>query len=79
VSNRNPKIPAYYVVNLRTSYQVTRNCELFGRIQNLFDQHYYTYGTFFDTGSVPSLHLSDPRTLSPAQPLSAYAGVRIKW
>ena len=79
VSNRNPKIPAYYVVNLRTSYEVTRNCELFGRIQNLFDQHYYTYGTFFDKGSVPALHLSDPRTLSPAQPLAAYAGVRIKW
>ncbi|HEX7515804.1 MAG TPA: TonB-dependent receptor [Chthoniobacterales bacterium] len=79
VSNRNPEIPAYYIVNLHTSYEVTRNCELFGRIQNLFDRHYYTSGTFFDARSVASLHLSDPRTLSPAQPLAVYAGVRIKW
>jgi iron complex outermembrane receptor protein len=79
VSNRNPKVPAYYVVNLHTSYEVTRNCELFARIQNLFDRHYYTSGTFFDADSVPSLHLSDPRTVSPAQPLAAYAGARINW
>jgi len=54
---------------------MTRNWELFGRIQNLFEQHYYTYGTFFDVRSAPSLHLSDPRTVSPAQalqPMPAY-------
>jgi iron complex outermembrane recepter protein len=78
-SNRNPKIPAYYAVNLHSAYELTRNCELFGRIQNLFDQHYYTFGTFFDSKSIPSLHLSDPRTVSPAQPLAAYAGMRVKW
>ena len=78
-SNRNPQIPAYYVVNLHTSYELTRNCELFGRIQNLFDRRYHTSGTFFDAGSIPSLNLSDPRTLTPAQPLAVYAGVRMKW
>jgi iron complex outermembrane recepter protein len=79
VSNRNPQIPAYYVVNLHTSYELTQNCDLFGRIQNLFDRRYYTSGTFFDAGSIPSLHLSDPRTLTPASPLAVYAGVRFKW
>jgi iron complex outermembrane recepter protein len=79
VSNQNAQIPAYYVVNLHTSYELTRNCDLFGRTQNLFDRRYYTSGTFFDAGSVPSLRLSDPRTLNPAQPLAVYAGVRIKW
>jgi iron complex outermembrane receptor protein len=78
-SNRNPQIPAYYVVNLHTSYELTRNCELFGRVQNLFDRRYHTSGTFFDAGSIPSLNLSDPRTLTPAQPLAVYAGVRMKW
>lgn len=79
VSNRNPQIPAYYAVNLHTSYELSRNCELFGRVQNLLDRRYYTSGTFFDAGSIPSLNLSDPRTLTPAQPLAVYAGVRIKW
>ena len=76
-SNQNPKVPAYAVVNLHGSYQVTKNVELFGLVQNLFNQHYYTTGTFFDPGSVPaSLGLSDPRMYVPGMPLAAYAGVR---
>jgi iron complex outermembrane receptor protein len=40
-SNQNPKIPAYWVVNLHSSYKVTEHIELFGLVQNLFDRHYY--------------------------------------
>ncbi len=78
-SNQNPKVPAYYVVSAHTSYELTRNCELFCRLQNLFDRRYYRYGTFFDTDSIPSLHLSDPRTLSSTAPLAVYGGVRVNW
>jgi len=56
-SNQNPKIPAYWVVNLHSSYQVTKNVEVFGLVRNLFNQHYYVYGTFVDTAEVP---LSEP-------------------
>ena len=43
-----PKVPAYWVVNLHSSYKVSENIEVFGLVRNLFDQHYYVYGTFFD-------------------------------
>src|SRR5262249_29250820 len=49
-SNLNPKVPAYWVVNMHTSYQITKNVQVFGLVQNLFNQHYYSAGTFFDTG-----------------------------
>jgi iron complex outermembrane recepter protein len=39
-SNQNPKVPPYWVVDLHSSYQVTKNVEVFGLIQNLFDPHY---------------------------------------
>jgi iron complex outermembrane receptor protein len=78
-SNRNPQVPAYWVVNLHTSYQVSKNVELFGLVQNLFNQHYYAFGTFFQTDSFPYLSLTDPRTFVPGMPLAAYAGVRAKW
>ncbi|HEX4552833.1 MAG TPA: TonB-dependent receptor [Xanthobacteraceae bacterium] len=78
-SNQNPKIPAYWTVNLRTSYQVSPRVELFGLLQNAFNQRYYTYGTFFDPALIPSLNLSDPRTLVPGAPLAAYAGLRARW
>ena len=75
-SNQSPKVPAYWVVNLHTAYKVTKAVEVFGLVQNLFDQHYYVAGTFFDTHAIPFLTFNDPRTFVPGMPLAAYAGVR---
>jgi iron complex outermembrane receptor protein len=79
-ANQNPKVPPYAVVNLHGSYQVNRNIEVFAVVQNLFNQHYYTTGTFFDPKSVPlSLGLTDPRMFVPGMPLAAYAGLRARF
>ena len=78
-SNQNPVVPAYWVVNLNTSYQVNKNVELFGLVRNLFNRHYYVSGTFFQTDSFPFLNLTDPRSFVPGMPLAAYAGLRVKW
>jgi iron complex outermembrane recepter protein len=78
-SNLNPMIPGYWLVNLRSTYQVSKTVEVFGLVQNLFNRRYYTYGTFFNTTQIPFLGLSDPRTLSPGAPLAAYAGLRAKF
>ena len=75
-SNQNPKVPAYWVVNLHSSYKITENFEVFGLVRNLFNQHYYAYGTFFDVTSFPYLNLTDPRTFVPGMPFAAYVGVR---
>ena len=83
-SNLNPKVPAYWVANLHTSYQVTKNVQLFGLVQNLFNQHYYSAGTFFATGgynnSTPGgpnlMTFNDPRTFLPGMPLAVYAGIK---
>jgi len=86
-SNLNAKVPAYWVVNLHGSYQVNKTFEVFGLINNLFNQHYYAAGTFFDTGGFVSanptnpnfLVLNDPRTFLPGMPFAAYAGVRARF
>ena len=75
-SNQNPRIPAYWVVNLHSSYQISKNFEVFGLVKNLFNQRYYVYGTFFDTTSFPYLNLTDPRTFVPGMPFAAYVGAR---
>ena len=85
--NQNPKVPAYWVVNLYTSYQMTKNIEIFGLVQNLFDQHFYSSGTFFNTGGFTSstagasnfLVLKDARTFVPGMPLATYLGLRAKF
>ena len=80
-SNQFQQLPAYAVVNADMSYQVTKNVQLYARVENLFDNRYYTYGTFFDTTQVPNFGaggaaFADPRSLSPAQPRSFYAGMK---
>jgi iron complex outermembrane recepter protein len=83
-NNLNPKVPAFATVNLHGSYQVTKNVELFGLVNNLFNQHYYSAGTFFQTSGFNSntfgnpnfFVLNDPRTFLPGMPLAMYAGVR---
>jgi outer membrane receptor protein involved in Fe transport len=80
-SNQFSKLPAYAVVNVDASYQLTKNVQIYARIENLLDNHYYTYGTFFDTTQIPNFgnggaSFTDPRTLSPAQPRSIYAGMK---
>jgi iron complex outermembrane receptor protein len=86
-SNQNQKVPAYWVVNLHGSYQIDKTFELFGLINNVFNQHYFAAGTFFNTGGFNSntfgnpnfFVLNDPRTFLPGMPIAAYAGVRVRF
>jgi iron complex outermembrane receptor protein len=80
-ANQNARLPAYWVVNLHSSYEIAKQVQVYGLVTNLFNQKYATFGTFFDPQSVvnaiPTL-LTDARTITPAQPLAFYAGLRIK-
>jgi outer membrane receptor protein involved in Fe transport len=81
-SNQYSKLPGYTVFNLHTSYQVTKNFQLYGRVDNVFDRRYATYGTFFDREALPNFtnggaDFTDPRSLSPARPRAFYAGMRV--
>jgi len=81
-SNQNPRLPGYVVANLRSSYKVFDNVEVFVLIKNLFDNKYATYGIFNDPTKSPLpgvANPSDPRFVSVAPPLAAYGGIRIKF
>jgi outer membrane receptor protein involved in Fe transport len=81
-SNQFMKLPSYAVFNLHASYQVTKQVQLYARANNIFDNRYATYGTFFDTSALPNFAnggapFTDPRSLSPAQPRAIYAGMKV--
>ena len=44
-ANLTPKLPAYFRLDLNTSYQVTKNIQVFALLQNAFDAKYHVYGT----------------------------------
>jgi len=80
-ANQNAKVPAYSVTNLHTSYQLTKELQLFALVTNLFNQRYYTYGTFFQLDGVVNavpFAFNDPRSVTPAQPFAIYGGLRAK-
>lgn len=74
-----PQLSAYQVVNLHTSYQLDKHVQVYGMVENLLNRHYQTFGTLLDTGAIGFLPLTDPRTVSPAQPISVYVGMKAKF
>ncbi len=74
-----PPTPPYFVVNLHTSYQATKNLQLYALLENAFDVTYYTFGTFSPTSSIPIVQApgaANPRSYSPAAPIAVTLGVR---
>jgi iron complex outermembrane recepter protein len=82
-ANQNPKLADYWVANAHASYQVSKEYQIYGRVNNLFNRHFAAYGTYFSPDSVANAIPNPPtdhRTVTPAQPLSVYFGVRgILW
>ncbi len=79
-SNLMPKVPGYVTVNAHASYQLLDHVEVYGTINNLFDRHYATYGTFSATGGVPMIeapNARNTRALSVAPPIAFFGGTRV--
>ena len=52
-----------------------------GASNNIFDNRYATYGTFFERDDIPNFanggaEFTDPRSVSPARPRAIYAGLK---
>jgi len=80
-SNQAPQLPGYAVVNVHASYQINKTYQVYVRADNIFNNIYASYGTFFDTTALPNFHnggaaFTNPDSLSPARPLALYAGLK---
>jgi len=81
-ANQNPRLPSYTVTSVHATYVLSRDIDVFGSVNNLFDRKYALYGTYFnpdDVANALALPLSDPRTQTPAQGISFRAGVRVRF
>lgn len=84
-ANQDTKLPSYWVANLHGAWQITPQLELFGRVDNLFDRRYASFGTYFETDALDNLAASplpdnpNPRSVTPAPPRSFVVGVRARF
>jgi len=79
-ANLTAKTPAYFVLNLHTSYQLTPNLQLFALLENAFNTTYDTFATFSPTSSVPIVQApgaANTRSYSPAAPIAGTVGIRV--
>jgi iron complex outermembrane receptor protein len=81
-SNQNPLMPSYAVVNVHTSFEVSKNVTLFGVVNNLFNKKYALFGTYFEAEGTSKaglpIELTDQRTEVPGAPFAVFGGIRVK-
>jgi outer membrane receptor protein involved in Fe transport len=87
--NDNPTLDGYAKVDIRTSYNLTENVQIYGLIDNLFDSRYGLFGAYYNqdaaenaAGADPSLddvEFENPRTIVPAPPITFFAGMKVKY
>ena len=77
--NQFAKLPPYALVNLRTSYQVAKDFQIYALVENAFNARPKTFGTFFDPTQIAFANLTDPRTVSTAPPIAAYIGAKYRF
>ena len=81
----NGKVPGYTTVNLDTQFRLSKNMELFARVNNLFNQQYANFGTLgrnLFTGPNNSINSSNARSeqfLGYGALRGAWVGLRYKW
>jgi len=87
--NDNAPLGGYAKVDLHTFYDVTENVQLYGLVYNLFNSQYGLFGNFFDLEAANEASEANPstgddfftnaRTITPAPPITAYGGMKIRY
>lgn len=89
--NNAPQVGPRSRVDLHTTYDVTKNLQFYGLVNNVFNNRYDVFGTYYSgetayktAGQPPSLSVintnrADQRSLVPAAPLELYGGVKFKF
>jgi outer membrane receptor protein involved in Fe transport len=77
-ANVSSQVGGYTVFNLHGRYNITKNVELFARIDNLFDREYETFGLYGEADEAPGFGgFSDTRFYGAGAPRGGWLGVKI--
>ncbi|MCP4598640.1 TonB-dependent receptor, partial [Neptuniibacter sp.] len=78
-ANENDKVDGFTLVNLRGTYQVADNVEVFARVDNVFDKEYETFGIYGEPDEVLGDDFEDPSFVGPGKPRTGVIGIRAKF
>lgn len=84
-ANQDAPLKGYWTADLHADWRLTGRLALFGRVNNLFDRRYASYGAYFETDALENLRPSplpddpDPRSYTPGAPRAVVVGLRARW
>lgn len=76
-ANLTPKLGGYWLFNATAEYRITKNFTLFGKLDNIFDTNYNTFGVYGQADEVLGDDFDDGRFVSPGAPRAGWIGIRL--
>jgi iron complex outermembrane receptor protein len=76
-ANLLPAVPGAAMVGLTAGFSLHQRVRITGRVTNLFNRQYETFGLLGEADEVLGDDYDDPRFLSPAAPRAAWVGVEV--
>ncbi|MGZ8095789.1 MAG: TonB-dependent receptor domain-containing protein, partial [Methylosarcina sp.] len=75
-ANVTSQLQGYWLFNARAEYKFNEHFALFGKVDNIFDNNYNSFGTFGEPDEVLGDAYNDNRFVSPGAPRAGWIGVR---
>jgi outer membrane receptor for monomeric catechols len=76
-ANTQPHLAGYWLFNMTADYKFNKNFSVFGKLDNIFDARYNSFGVYGNASEVLGSQYNDGRFVSPGAPLGAWIGVRL--
>jgi outer membrane receptor protein involved in Fe transport len=76
-ANLTPNLSGYWLFNATAEYKVTKNFTVFGKLDNIFDVHYNSFGLYGNPSEVLGDAFDDNRFVSPGAPRAGWVGIRL--
>ena len=76
-ANMTDPLGGYWVFNASAEFKVNEHVAFFGRVNNIFDRDYKTFGVFGEADEVLGDDFDDGRFVSPGAPRAGWIGIRL--
>jgi iron complex outermembrane receptor protein len=76
-ANTTAKLAGYWLFNAKAEYRVNKHLALFGRVDNIFDKDYASFGVYGEADEVLGDAFDSGRFVSPGAPRAGWIGVRL--
>jgi iron complex outermembrane recepter protein len=76
-ANLTSPLSGYWLFNATAEYKITKNFAIFGKVDNIFDVEYNTFGVYGVANEVLGDAFNDGRFVSPGAPCAGWIGIRL--